>query len=252
MKNKYNSHVQINQGLLKGFNIRGKKGFVFYLDLESEEIKTAKIRNLGTIENYFNKNIESLLGESETNFGDTYTEIKNNHKNKIKLAKLSEEDTQNIINFYKLQKFRSEKMVDYINENSIAVKLSEKINQNNFIIWGKNYEINDLCPRILINNSEKGFLTLRNAYYYFEKNNFKHEVVVIPLNPEIAIVLVNKEDASTDIIYWEINDSKVVVWLNYFAYLTELNANNKFLVGKKEDLENLLKLVVSNKGILKK
>jgi hypothetical protein len=168
-----NSHIQITQGLLRGFSFKESDGEkVYYLNLENNNIGKEKIRILGSEKYYYSEQNEEFLGKIENDFGQTVDKIKKFQKQKLMNIVIDKNDFFNIKQFFEYSFIRSEKYLEQINKESISSQLLGSFKHDDIIEISKNTNIaklfNYFKTNIIINNSNINFVIPRNVIYIKE------------------------------------------------------------------------------------
>lgn len=249
-----NSHIQITQGILKGFAFKSQDGFkVHYLDLNGLRIKEEKIKILGSENFYFNESNEKYLSDIEGKFGEVAAKIKAFAKGKKENLFLTESDCRNIKMFFEYSFIRSEKNLKDINKYSVATKIIGSMTHDDLIDLTKldksvlSY-FNEFKINIILNKTSRNFVVPRCVYYAFKKEKYSREMYVLPLNNKTGIIMIHKDDYhnfedAQGTQYLSIKDEKSILNLNEIALNFEKNENNQFIVGELEELNRLKELI---------
>lgn len=119
-----NSHIQITRSIIKNFGTRKK---VNYLDLENKKIDDSSPKKLGAEIGYYDDTIEKLLrDEIETPVGNTFKDISNFSKNKMKEIIIT--DSDKIKRFIEYMIVRSPKYCEnFINKANLVIRNKEDL-----------------------------------------------------------------------------------------------------------------------------
>lgn len=252
-----NSHIQITQGILRGFSHKTSEGNkVFYLDLNDFKIKEEKIRILGSKEFYYNEQNERYLSVIEKNFGEATAKIKMFGKGTKEKITLDQSDCKNIKRFFNYTFVRSEKNLDEVNRYSVASKILGNMKHDELIELVKSDEkslsyFKDFKINVIINKTSKEFITLRSVYYLLKKHEYNREMYIMPLNGKVAIAMIHNDDYhkyenKEGVFYLSINDENSVQKMNEIALRYEQKQNDEFIVGNMNELKRLKLMVEMN------
>ncbi len=99
---------------------------------------------------------------------------------------------------------------------------------------------------LVVASGETKFVLPKCGLYAVLSINFEKPVYIMPVSPEVAVIFLGKTDIQkymdNNILGYLKAESDQVKLLNDLALSTELNMDNDFIIGEKDELERLLKL----------
>ena len=241
------SHVTIPQSFLNLFGHKEKDGFyVDYIDYKDSMIKSKKAKEYGTIYGYYDKIIEDRLSSVfETNIGIVRKKLFEFYKGNIKTMELS--DRKEIMDFVDITSFRNPKTIEEFNKISLTSVLTGGYDQNyilDIIMTGKYPNIyKDLEINFIINKTDANFIINDTLISNIRVDN-GNEIIIIPISPKIAIVLMEKDYFKKYMIngyfyYMRIDNPKEVEEINQEIY-KYASKNKENVIGAISELNKLL------------
>lgn len=241
---KINSHVQISKCLLKPFSHKTEEGLkVWCLDLKSNQIREERINKLDTIYAYYDEDVEKILENAETAFGDIARKIKDFESKKINIT-ISKNEIDIIFKFIDYVLLRNEQIANILREDSYFLENNSSHSEViRYCEIGEPIKIlRGYQPNILVNKTNTDFIIARNVLY-IEKMKGR-EIYLMPIAPKVAIILLPIELNNTYVKdgileHAETTEVNLIQRLNNTAYYTEREASAKFIVGSKAELERI-------------
>lgn len=246
MSSKYNSHVILPEVILNGFSyktLEGKK--IKYFDFYEQKVSEEKAKDFNTMPNYFSEQMETRLSKKETNIGKYRKILDDFRKSKFQQYEL---DGKIIFDLFNLQVIRHPYLLKTANKTSLTSSVFGDFSPD----WAVNtalemkmeiFNQHDFDPAILINKSNNGLVT--NSMGLYSAYSKKREVIIMPLNSKVALVLFSKV-AKIPYSYWNVDDNAEVLKLNEYAYYHKIENSNK-IIGAEKDLVELIKYLNDKK-----
>jgi len=243
-----NSHIQITRALLDKFSHKTKEGRkVYFLDLTDNQIKEEKTRLLGAKLGYYSEDVERFLGTIERGFGEATKRIIKSIQQNSDVFELTEKDILYIKYFFHYMLIRSNYFLSIVREGRIFAKIFNGFyTTNNIIRFTEDFEgspFNQCYVNLLKNVSNTEFVIPKNCYYNMITEKDGHRGYVLPITPQIAILLLKGEpdiDQNGRIMRLRIDKDEVARSFNNAALACERYYNNDFIVAKhRETLEEL-------------
>lgn len=253
MEKKIKSHIYLAESILKRFSFqdKNKKYWLNYIDTNSMQIRLESTRRFNRELGYYTyKNELKLKSNSEEKIGNIITKLENHRKNNKTDFILSKKDKEILTKYLAYQWLRSDYLMQEI-KNRINVFLPIKNLKNLFIeeedrtkLITKQTEEMGIC--IVFNNTNSGYV-INSSTSVFNKDSSDYYIVTIILTPNIAIHYSKKDslknvlELQDDVYITTINDEKIILEENMRTLNATYNLSPNFVVGRKKDLEMILK-----------
>lgn len=250
-----NSHIQVTQGLMKGFNNGSRRNpTVYCLDIQKNAINKVDVRKQGAIQEYFSPEVENYLSHQvEDAFGKTAQKVRDfvNGKTNKKSIPFTHRDRHAVIKFLYFAMLRSRNSLTLANQFSYTVPFLGEISANELIHAMRNTDYTryhgDKMVSILVNQTEYGFVLPQNCFYLVPSQHLTEEFYdILPITPYIAFMLYPRNEfirifSKNGYSHNAISEIYTVRRLNRLAYSFEKHLNNGFLISKSTvELEDLL------------
>ena len=228
-----NSHIQMPRFLMKRF--KNKNGKVFYLDLETNDIKESTLDELGTEKNYYSDQTEELLNKkTEDKFARFVDRVQRFLEEEEKSITFPIDVENSFRAFIRGATVRSELAKQSFLSNSQVTSLFPLQFSHDWLVHtainkGSNYmpQLDSYKTVVLINRTDNGFVAPRNCF--FEVTSDGTKCICVPVAPKIGFALVPYDTA-----------------LKY-----EYAFNKKFVISQeKEQLEDLLQYLNENRNMM--
>lgn len=245
-----NSHVTVPQSFLKHFGRRDDTGamVVDYIDINTKQIKSKKVKDYGAEYAYYDIETEEFLSKNfETRIANINKEIDKFRNKKITNIKLTEKIKSDIYNFFLITLYRNPKSLKIVNEESLASKLLGGIDHNEMLRlvltikyenFFKKFEIN-----IIINKTNRDFVTIDTMILQItiDKDN---KTIIIPINKKECLALLEADHfklyfKNGEFHYMNVENENTVETINkeIYAFARYYDEN---VIGSKKELEMLL------------
>ena len=204
MAKKIDSHVQISKAIIKEFRLSKDDGNVYALNLKTLKISVKGPRKIGTINGYYNAEVEKELSDIyETPVGNIIKTLKDVYgclvTNKP-IASVLDSDVENfLIRFQFKLMSRDPSILEGSYEKSVIAKglgikptnsgFSKIVDKTNPEVLFKGYRV--LC---IFNTSSKSFVSSISGYCVRgSEPSSKQMKLFLPLGPKIALHFVDGE-----------------------------------------------------------
>jgi len=252
------SHIQITKSLLTQFSEKTPEGRkACFLDFTSWEVKSEKIKLLGTQVNYYSQNAEDFLSkEVEGKVGDLFEAIRKIVKTgELPDIKFSTIDILNLRRFFAYCLIRSKALLTQVKQNTVFAQFFEggvTAERLLFIPRPAMDMLSNHVPYVFINKTKIQLLIPQCCIY--TANHIFQDLTdiawVLPISPYIAIIMANKIDNVILTTQFLVSNDEVIInMLNSMAFNDEYKTNRCFLVGNKSELEKFQTAVKSSKEV---
>lgn len=250
-----NSHIQMPRCVLKRFE--NEQHFMYYYDVKKEIIgNNGHAKSINTQEGYFSPDVEEILNNRiEKPFADVLSFIDNidfETPNSI----ITPEGEKTIKNFIYALCVRDSQMLSSISEHSVFFQFFSEQDQHDIaVIEGMNQAqilktFDPYTVTFTINRTQSPFVLPTRGLYSYKMNGVNlHN---LPISPEIAITLINKNDShkiiENDIMMMFLINSgeeKAIDAFNGFAVKTQCQSGQGYVVSTTSDA---LKKAVQHSG----
>lgn len=246
MKKGIKSHMQLPKLILNNFRDESdpeKK--VWYMDLNSGEIRRSSSARLGTKIGYYSQGGEEFWNRCvENSLGKLVKKTNDFCEGKIDVLTIGQNDVEAAKLYIKSAFIRSQATYENVLKNSRTAFLLTDKQQHDIISYvGMNVEgpfdesINNLVVSVLINRTERDLVVPRNCFYSISAWGLMH--FVAPISPRCALILLpaeiikNREGALVTIDDIEDTDEMNIMALKY-----EYMCNGDFVAaGRRPELE---------------
>lgn len=238
------SHVQLPKALLKKFKTNE---FLYYIDTKYKKIIKGNARHYNAERGYYQKWFEDYLSNNYESIIfkliDKLELFYNREVDEVEIIDLNED----INKLFFMAFFRNPNQVEKFNsENPLLVHLLGKITPEMIAMNCQEESktiLSDRKPLVVINLCNENFVTIKCL---FSNLSLKNETsIFLSLHPKIGIAMVSndyylnfiKQNGQESFI--TVNDITILrkINLNIYNFAT---INNVDVIGKKEDLENIL------------
>lgn len=250
-----NSHIVIPQSFLKHFADKNK--IVNYIDMNTLEIKEAKVRDFGAKYGYYSKYIENYLSINfESRVGIITKILAEFGKGKMKTVGITKEMLEDIYSFFDIVSYRNPKMLEIINKDSFSTKISGEISHDDMLRMIKNMKLphiyQDLEFNIMVNKTERNFVINETMITDVSAIN-KKGLLILPINYKECLCLMNKEYYQEYIhkgylYYISIEQESIIEEINKEIF-KNARREKENIIGSRVELEKLLK--DESRGFLK-
>lgn len=245
-----NSHVTIPRSFLKHFGRKDSSGakVVDYIDIDTKQIKSKKVKEYGAKYAYYDKEIEDFLSENfESKFGEVKTLIYDLIKEKELSIELTEEIKSVIYGFFLITLYRNPKSLKFVNEESLASKLLGGIDHNEMLKLVRTIKHENFFEKfkinIMINKTNRDFIINDTmiSRISVEKSN---PIIIIPINKKECLALLEKNYSrryyiNGEFYYMNPVDENAIEDINKQIYMFAKYYNEN-VIGSKNELEILL------------
>lgn len=237
------SHVQLPKSVLKNFSFQtNKDGKCCYVyDFKSKKITIEKIKELGTIKDFYSESTEKYLSKMvEQPFGMLMKKFKELEKGNIAEFSLDVQEQKNIKSYANYLLYRSDNFIEQVNQNIFISKVIGDMKRE--YIFEKENEISEMkvfdkfTVEFLVNRTDYNFILPRNGYYYYLKDEVWR--VTIPITPKLAFMLIDNNSSGSSVLFRNnITEKESIKILNRFATRVEESTNFDFLASySKQEL----------------
>ncbi len=190
-------HVGIPKFIEKGFSNDDK---VYCYDLIVDKGYHASIKRLGTMNNYYDKDVEKeLLAQNiEKEFSLFYNDFCGTTDPNL-MANILKINVKLVEQFFSFMFMRSKKTLNIVNDNSLSSKVLGDLNHSELLRLNLDIQTNPLMMLgneyqfyPLINFSSKHFINNSVGFCVIEKDNFIN-AFFIPLNLRVGIFITNDD-----------------------------------------------------------
>lgn len=253
MNRKVKSHIYLAESILKRFSFQDeyKKYWINYIDIEKMLIKQQTIKKFNRELGYYTyENEQKLKSNSEEIIGNVIAKLEKHRQQKKTDFVLSKKDKIILTSYLAYQWLRSDYLMQCIKEK-FGIDLSLKTLKNLFIneedktkLISKITEEMGIC--IVFNYTNCGYI-LNSSTSVLNGKSSDLYIVTIILTPNIAIRYCKKNTIKNilklddDIFISTVNDEKIILDENINTLKAAYNTSPNFVVGRKKDLETLIK-----------
>lgn len=245
------SHKHLPKCLLKAFSYKkeilynGRQNKTDVCDVyrcQSQEIVTEKIKKIGTEKNYYSDDVERYFS---THIEKPFADVKDKIRHVSDYLELTYDDFQAIKMFFLFSVLRTPKYINQLENTLVVAKSAIKtpIQENVLLAMDVAYKLLDrkfnISNRDLkiakIDLANREFVLPQNVFYFYSNDRIAN-AIVFPVQRKWAIMLVEHEQSDNIPDLLHVKTDKQVDLFNGYAYLTERNVDNLFLVGSREEL----------------
>lgn len=250
------NHVQLPACILRGFAKRRKIEYenkinstlcCYVLNAKTHEISCLSVKKIGTIDDYYDEQLEKLLDRGFEN----KLSLSIQYVNSMDLENIDlKPHYKNIKNFFKINHTRDpiihQLCLQYLKEEHMENMIKEELIPTMSVVIASVGEVvkreyDNLHCTLIINNTDTDFVSLSGTAYYMPDGRLKG--YIMPINPHKAFALL-EQPFQNDICV--ITSKTVINVLNLLAFLYEQKNPSGFIVAKEEitllelkDVENI-------------
>lgn len=240
------SHVQANKGILKRFAFKEDgQYFVYIFCMKTKEIRKENIKSLGVIDDYFDTEAEVLLDrEVEGPFGQVISTIR--HATVSGKFSLNLKEIEDVYKYMIFCHLRSKRLTSESEEMKAVFDIfKDRMNSVNLqSSYMKTAILNDEYKRHPFYNFEifhvrnMTDLNLLLPYHcvYIVPTGKGRDMIVLPIDPKNAFMLVEGFEKTGKIEIMDIDDLKMIESFNVRAFATELLNNECLIASSFEEL----------------
>jgi len=245
-----NSHITIPNSFLEHFGYKTNEGMkVDYIDINDKKIKSKKTKEYKTEYGYYNKLIEDILNNNfETKIAMITKEIHDFRNRKNPKVLFTKENVEYIYSFFDVTTYRNTKILEQVNEESIASKIIGDMTHDQFMsfIFTEDFPhvYKGMKFNIIINKTQRDFIINDSMISSILCDN-GNEIIIMPINKKESFALLSEEYYKKYYINGELhfmnmeNEEDVGMINKYIFKQAEQRKEN--VIGTKKELEILLK-----------
>lgn len=245
-----NSHITIPNSFLEHFGYRTNEGMkVDYIDIKDKKIKSQKTKKYKTQYGYYSKLTEDILNINfETKIAMITKKIHDFRNRKNPRVSFTKEEIEDIYNFFDVTTYRNTKMLEQVNEKSVASKIIGDMTHDQFMsfIFTRNFPhvYKRMKFNIVINKTQRDFIINDSMISPILCDN-GNEIIIMPINKKESLALLSEEYykkyyINEELYFMNIENEEDVEMINRHIYKSA-KKNSENIIGTKYELEVLLK-----------
>lgn len=237
-----NSHVQLPHGVIKYFRDEtDPEKKVWYLDIDTGEIRRKAARKLGTEKGYFSEVAEKYLcAEIESPIAELNARIREFVANEIESVGITQDDVVTAKDYVKASMLRGKPAIDAMYESSYTARLfSAQDNHDNLLAFGMNArgKFDEYLDRysftLLRNTSNVHFIVPRCCIIPLSKGDASF--IIAPISPNAALLFCPPKILQEKGSYGVVEKDDAVRHINELALEYEFASNRDFVASDRED-----------------
>lgn len=245
-----NSHITIPRSFLKHFGRKdsSRAKVVDYIDVNTKQIKSKKVKEYGAKYGYYSKPVEDFLSKNfESKMGSISKEIMCLINKEKSVMLITPEMELDIKNFFSITLCRNPKSLKVFNEESLSSKLLGEVSHNKMIeLISKTKLLNvfeKLRFNIMINKTDRDFV-INDTMISRTTVDTNNTILIMPINKRVCLALLEEDYfkeymKNGEFHYMNVAYENTVDAINRKIYRFAKYYNEN-VIGSKNELELLL------------